>query len=290
MNFENINFQQIINNTNNYNIIYNGKVRNIRDINEHLLLLTTTNKLSAFDKHICNINNKGSMLNNITSWWFNKTKHIIENHYLFHTNEHMIVKKTVPIKIEFVVRAYITGETNTSLWTLYNNGARNINDIQLRDNYKKNEQLDDIIITPTTKGIKDIPISKKEIISNNYLTEEECNYIYKISLELFKYSQNILNNKGIILVDTKYEFGRLNDKIILIDEIHTCDSSRLWLKNSYYNSFINGIEPKKIDKDVIRDWIKTKCNPYKDNIPDIPYDLIQQTEYVYNLYNSLLNE
>ena len=290
MNYKTIKYKPIINNMINYKTIYNGKVRDIKEIDDNMLLLITTNKLSAFDKHICNINNKGVMLNNITSWWFDKTKHIIENHYLYHKDENMIVKKTTPIKLEFVVRSYITGTTNTSLWTLYKNGIRDIYDIKLKDGYSKNEKLDNLIITPTTKDIKDIPITKKLIIDEGYLTENECDYIYKKCIELFKFAEDILNDKGIILVDTKYEFGKINDKIILIDEIHTCDSSRLWLKNSYYNSFINGIEPKKIDKDVIRDWIKTNCDPYKDNIPDIPYDLIQQTEYIYNLYNSILND
>ena len=278
-----------INNINNYKTIYTGKVRTVKEINKNLLLLTTTNKLSAFDKYICDINDKGTLLNNISSWWFKNTSHIIPNHYIFHNNEHMIVKKTQPIKLEFVIRAYITGSTNTSLWTAYNNGIRDIYDIKLRDGYKKNQKLDNIIITPTTKEISDKPINKNTIISENYLTEQEYNFICNKSLELFKYSQLILLNKGLILVDTKYEFGRLDNDIILIDELHTCDSSRLWLVNSYNDLFLNNKEPEKIDKDIIRDWVKTQCNPYIDTIPSIPQDLILKTQNIYQYYNSLLH-
>lgn len=201
----------------------------------------------------------------------------------------MIVKKTQPIKLEFVVRDYITGSTNTSLWTMYNNGMRELYDIKLRDGYQKNEKLDITIITPTTKGNKDIPINKQQIIEQNYLTEEEYNFIANKSLELFRYGRQILKEKGIILVDTKYEFGRLDNKIILIDEIHTSDSSRLWIENTYQHLFNNNKEPEKIDKDIIRDWVKTKCNPYKENIPTIPKDLIEKTYHIYQYYYSILS-
>ena len=256
------------------NILYSGKVR---DIYEHedsnKLYIKTTDRLSSFDKHICNLKNKGKILTLICAFMFKKTKHIISNHYISHINNILVVKKCVPAKIEFVVRGYITGNTKTSLWTHYNNGVRNYCGIQFPDNLKKNQKLEEPVITPTTKDIEDIPISKEEIINRNYMTQNECDFVYEKAMELFKYGQKMADNAGFILVDTKYEFGKdENNNIILIDEIHTCDSSRYWIKKTYQNRFKNNIEPEKLDKDTIRDWVKSQCNPYIDEIPDIPED------------------
>ena len=269
-------------------ILYTGKVRNIyqhEDFNK--LYIETTNRLSSFDKHICNLENKGKILTLICVFMFNKTKHIISNHYISHINNILVVKKCIPFKIEFVVRGYITGNTVTSLWTHYNNGERNYCGIDFPDNLKKNQKLLEPVITPTTKDIEDIPISKKEIIDKNYMTKDECEFIYKKSMELFLYGQQLADNSGFILVDTKYEFGKdENGNIILIDELHTCDSSRYWLKNTYQNNFDNNLEPDKLDKDCIRDWVKNHCNPYIDKIPEIPEDLKKKTiesyQYFYN--------
>jgi phosphoribosylaminoimidazole-succinocarboxamide synthase len=272
----------------NINKIYNGKVRRVEDIGYGCLLLSASNRMSAFDKHICNIWNKGVILNNISVWWFNKTKHIIDNHYLYHIDNHMIVKKTTPIKLEIVVRGYMTGSTNTSIWPMYNRGERNIYGINFRYNYSNNEKLDEIIITPTTKGINDIPITPNEIIAQHYLVEKDWKFISEKAIELFKFGQEEAAKKGLILVDTKYEFGWLNDKIILIDELHTCDSSRYWVKSSYNERFNNGLDPEKMDKDAIRDWVKQNCDPYNDPIPKIPNEVIENVEGVYNKYHKLL--
>ena len=268
------------------NILYSGKVR---DIYEHedsnKLYIKTTDRLSSFDKHICNLKNKGKILTLICAFMFKKTKHIISNHYISHINNILVVKKCVPAKIEFVVRGYITGNTKTSLWTHYNNGVRNYCGIQFPDNLKKNQKLEEPVITPTTKDIEDIPISKEEIINRNYMTQNECDFVYEKAMELFKYGQKIADNAGFILVDTKYEFGKdENNNIILIDEIHTCDSSRYWIKKTYQNRFKNNIEPEKLDKDTIRDWVKSQCNPYIDEIPDIPEDLKKKTIESYRYF------
>ena len=158
---------------------YIGKVRRVEDIGYGCLLLSASNRLSSFDKHICDIKNKGNILNNISAWWFRNTSHIIDNHYLFHSGNDMIVKKADPIKLEVIVRAYMTGSTNTSIWTMYKNGDRNIYGLEFRDGYKKNEKLDQIIITPTTKGVVDRPITSNEIIDLNYLTSDQWDYISK---------------------------------------------------------------------------------------------------------------
>ena len=225
-------------------ILYTGKVRNIyqhEDFNK--LYIETTNRLSSFDKHICNLENKGKILTLICAFMFTKTKHIISNHYISHINNILVVKKCIPAKIEFVVRGYITGNTKTSLWTHYNNGVRNYCGIQFPDNLKKNQKLNNLVITPTTKDIEDIPISKEDIVKKKYMTEEECDFIYEKSLELFKYGELIADKAGFILVDTKYEFGKdENNNIILIDELHTCDSSRYWFKNTYDDRFKNKVK------------------------------------------------
>lgn len=273
------------------NILYTGKVRDIyahEDSNK--LYIKTTDRLSSFDKHICNLKNKGKILTSICAFMFNKTKHIIPNHYISHINNILVVKKCIPAKIEFVVRGYITGNTKTSLWTHYNNGVRNYCGIQFPDNLKKNQKLAEPVITPTTKDIEDIPISKEDIINKNYMSQTECDFVYKKAMELFKYGQKMADNAGFILVDTKYEFGKdENNNIILIDEIHTCDSSRYWIKKTYENRYKNDIEPEKIDKDIIRDWVKNQCNPYTDKIPEVPEDLKKKTIELYeNFYKNIV--
>ena len=268
-------------------VLYIGKVRNIyqHQLDKDKLFIETTDRLSSFDKHICDLEGKGEILNLISVYMFDKTKHIIPNHYLSHNRNNIIVKKCIPFKIEFVVRAYITGNTCTSLWTHYNKGIRNYCGIQFPDNLKKNQKLPVPVITPTTKDIEDIPISMDEIVKQNYMTNDECKFIYKKSIELFKHGELIAEKAGFILVDTKYEFGKDNDNnIILIDELHTCDSSRYWKIDTYTEKFKNNLEPDKIDKDCIRDWIKNKCNPYTDEIPEIPSELKKQTIDTYKYF------
>ena len=272
------------------NKVYVGKVRRVEDIGYGCLLMSASNRLSSFDRYICDINNKGNILNNISAWWFSNTYHIIDNHYLYHQGCDMIVKKTNPIKLEIIVRGYMTGSTNTSIWTMYKNGERNIYGLNFREGYLKNQILDSIILTPTTKGVTDVPITPHEIVQQEYLTQEEWEFVSEKALELFRYGQMVADSKGLILVDTKYEFGRLNNNIILIDEVHTCDSSRYWVKETYNNRFNNSQEPEKLDKDAVRDWIKSSCDPYKSDIPNIPNYVIEKVESVYNRYNNLLTD
>ena len=275
----------------NNKLLYSGKVRNIYEHNDSdKLLIETTDRLSSFDRYICDLKGKGEILNLISVFMFNKTKHIIENHYISHNKNQIIVKKCVPFKIEVVVRAYITGNTTTSLWTHYDKGIRNYCGIIFPDNLKKNQKLNNPVITPTTKDIEDIPISKEDIVKKKYMTQEECDFIYEKSLELFKYGELIADKAGFILVDTKYEFGKdENNNIILIDELHTCDSSRYWFKNTYNDRFNNNLEPEKLDKDKIRDYVKSKCDPYMDIIPKIPNELKNNTINIYNyFYNKII--
>lgn len=265
--------------------VYIGKVRRVEDIGYNLLLMSTSDRLSAFDKHVCNVPLKGLILNQLSKWWFSKTTDIIPNHYLHSDNNHMVVKKTNPIMLEIVVRGYMTGSSNTSIWSMYKRGERQMYGLDFRDGYVKNEKLDEIIITPTTKGEHDYPITEEEIVRKEYLTQQEYDFVKTKAFELFKRGQEVASNSGFILVDTKYEFGRLeNGEIILIDEVHTCDSSRYWLKETYEENFNNGKEPDKLDKDCIRDWIKTQCDPYKEEVPEVPVNVVQNVTNVYKTY------
>lgn len=269
---------------------YIGKVRKVTDLGYGKLLLSASDRLSAFDRHICNVDGKGISLNKSSEWWFKNTSQIIENHYLYTKGEHMIVTKTEPIKLEFIVRGYMTGSTSTSIWPMYKDGKREMYGIKFRDGYQKNQKLDQIILTPTTKGERDTPITEQEIVDENYLDIEDLEYIKKSCFDLFEFGQMVAESKGLILVDTKYEFGKIDDKIILIDELHTCDSSRYWKAETYDYRFKTGQEPEKFDKDCVRDFVRSKCDPYKDDLPEIPEELIKRVERVYHDFYKLFHK
>lgn len=272
-----------------YPLCYKGKVRDVYDLGYNLLAMIQTNRQSAFDRHICEIPGKGNVLTSASAWWFNKTKSIVDNHYVYSKDNMMIVKKCKPFKIEVVVRGYITGSTSTSLWTHYQKGVRNYCGIQFPDGLIKNQKLECNVVTPTTKGEVDELITEQEIVEKNYMTQNQWNFIKEKALELFNYGQFMANQKNLILVDTKYEFGLdSNNNVLLIDEIHTCDSSRYWLKETYNERFLNKQEPEKFDKDIVREYINKKCNPYKDPLPPIPDELIMQTSLTYNKFHQML--
>ena len=272
-------------------LIYTGKVRKIYKLGDHHLLMRATDRVSSFDKHIGTINGKGELLNKMSAFWFNKTKHIIDNHLISTEKNMALVHKCTPFTIEVVVRGYITGNTQTSLWTHYNSGERVYCGIQFPDGLKKHQKLETPVITPTTKGNVDIPISKDNIITERYMTEDECNYVFDKAMELFNYGQALADKAGLILVDTKYEFGKnMNGDIMLIDELHTCDSSRYWLKSTYDGRFNAGLEPQKLDKDCVRDWVGiTVGNPYIDPIPDIPDDIIERAYNCYKQFYDMIS-
>jgi len=268
---------------------YSGKVRDVYKMGGDYLLMKATDRISSFDKNIGNIPGKGALLNKMSEFWFKNTTHIVDNHLISIHDDVALVHNCEPFKIEVIVRGYIAGNTDTSLWTHYSKGVREYCGIIFPDGLKKNQKLDCAIVTPTTKGDVDIPISKDDLIKRGYIDLDDCNFIFEKALELFKYGQELADKAGLILVDTKYEFGKdKNGKILLIDELHTCDSSRYWVKSSYETRLNDGLEPTKLDKDCVRDWVKSQCNPYVDEIPEIPENLIQKTLLCYNdFYNSI---
>lgn len=264
---------------------HKGKVRDVYTL-DNLMVMVTTDRLSAFDRVLTHIPFKGQVLNMTSAWWFEKTKHIVNNS-LIHVPDPSVsvMKKLEVIPIEFIVRGYVSGSTKTSLWTQYKNGVRNYCGNYLPDGLKKNQKLEYNIVTPTTKGDVDEPISPKEIIKKNILKASEWDILSNIALELFAFGQQEAAKKGLILVDTKYEFGR--DKLgnfYLIDELHTPDSSRFWILDTYESQIEKYLDPDSVDKDFIRYWFLDNSNPYKDvTLPNPPDNLIFELSkrYIY---------
>lgn len=270
-----------------------GKVRDIIQLNNDVLAMIQSNRQSAFDKHICDIPFKGHVLTETAAWWFKKIMDngLCDTHYLAHKDNVMFVTPCKPIAIEVVVRGYITGNTSTSMWVNYNNGIRDYCGIKLEDNYVKNQKLNEPIITPTTKGDMDELISPLHIIERNYLTSLEWEIIEKTAMMLYKYGVMEAEKKGLILVDTKYEFGYApNGQIMLIDEVHTCDSSRYWMKDTYEECFNTGVEPEKYDKDIVRYWIKENIKENTEFGFKIPQMLIDKASSSYMRFYERLTE
>ena len=256
---------------------YQGKVRDTYDLGDKLILITT-DRLSAFDRVLAAVPYKGQVLNLTSAWWFEQTASIVPNHLLAVPDPNvMIAKKCQVFPIEFVVRGYMTGSTSTSLWTQYKNGVRNYCGVSLDDGMRKNQPLEEPILTPTTKEKEhDRPISPQDIVAEGWMSQAEWDEASEMALRLFKFGVNVAAKHGLILVDTKYEFGRdLSGNIVLVDEIHTPDSSRYWIANSYPERFAAGNEPENIDKEFLRLWFAEHCDPYKDNrLPEAPQELI----------------
>ena len=271
-----------------------GKVRDQYELDNKIVLITT-DRQSAFDRVLASIPFKGQVLNLTSAWWFDQTKDIIPNHVIKIPDPNVtIVKKCEVFPIEFVVRGYITGSTSTSLWTVYNNGDREYCGNTLQEGLVKNQKLDTNMLTPTTKEEHhDRPISPDEIISEEWMTQKDWDYCSQIALELFAFGQVKSRQNGMILVDTKYEMGRDKDGIIrLIDEIHTPDSSRYWVANTYEERMSAGQEPQNIDKEFLRLWFVDNCDPYNDEVlPDAPEELVAElsSRYIY-LYETVVGE
>ncbi|XP_024962639.1 phosphoribosylaminoimidazole-succinocarboxamide synthase, chloroplastic isoform X2 [Cynara cardunculus var. scolymus] len=261
-----------------------GKVRDIYDEGDYLVLVTT-DRQSAFDRILASIPFKGQVLNDTSLWWFNQTQHIAPNAIIAVPDRNVtIAKKCSVFPVEFVVRGYMTGSTDTSLWTVYKNGVRNYCGNVLPEGMVKNERLPANIITPTTKAADhDVPITPDEVVRQGLMSQADYDEASRKALSLFEYGQRVASEHGLILVDTKYEFGKGPDgSVLLIDEVHTPDSSRYWLAHSYEARFQNGHEPENIDKEFLRLWFKDHCNPYEDKVlPDAPEELVTELAWRY---------
>ncbi|HAQ02411.1 TPA: phosphoribosylaminoimidazolesuccinocarboxamide synthase [Candidatus Nomurabacteria bacterium] len=256
-----------------------GKVRDIYTM-EDKIVLVSTDRHSSFDRIIAHIPFKGEVLNQISGFWFENTRDIIQNHVISIPDPNVLVaKKCSPLPIECVVRGYITGVTGTSLWTHYKDGQRDFGNFVLPEGMKKNQKLSEPVFTPTTKSDEhDRPITPAEIVSEGFLSQELADEVERVAIALFKRGQEVALSHGLILVDTKYEMGLdENGKLTLIDEIHTPDSSRYWKANTYDERFSKGEEPEYFDKEFLRLWFKDNCDPYKDEVlPDAPAELVAE--------------
>lgn len=252
-----------------------GKVRDFYDLGD-LLVLITTDRQSAFDRLLATVPYKGQVLNQTSTWWFQNTTHICKNALVATPDPNVaIMRKLEVIPVEFIMRGYLTGSTETSIWTHYNNGSRNYCGNPLAEGMVKNQPLPENIITPTTKGVRDIPIDAEGIVAEGLMSQAEWEGVSQASKQLFAFGQAEAAKRGLILVDTKYEFGRDGlGNFYLIDEVHTPDSSRYWVKDSFDERFAAGMEPENIDKEFLRLWFRDNCDPYKDEtLPGAPPDL-----------------
>jgi phosphoribosylaminoimidazole-succinocarboxamide synthase len=252
-----------------------GKVRESYDLPDGRRVMIATDRQSAFDHVLAAVPDKGHVLTATAQFWFEQTGDVCPNHVIAHPDPNVIIaKKLTMLPVEMVVRAYITGTTDTSIWTMYANGERTVYGHTLPEGLKKNDKLPEVLITPTTKGAvggHDHPITAEEIVAQGLLTQAQWDEAAEKSLALFRRGREIADKNGLILVDTKYEFGLDEDGVVTIaDEIHTPDSSRYWDAASYPERHAAGAEPENLDKEFLRLWIRERCNPYTDPLPKIP--------------------
>ena len=232
---------------------YKGKVRENFSQGDKILMITS-DRVSAFDHVLGTIPFKGQILSEIANFWIDKTKDIVPNHIIDTPDPQVLVaKRAKTLPVEVIVRQYITG----SLWREYSSGINGQYGFMLDEGFQENQKFDTPIITPSTKadyGEHDEPISREKIITD-LVPEEVYSKAEKYAIELFRIGQEWADKMGLILVDTKYEFGIYNDELIVIDEIHTPDSSRYWIKDTYQENYEKGLSQNMLDKENIRQWL-----------------------------------
>lgn len=264
---------------------YQGKVRDVYSIKNNLLVMVATDRISAFDVVLNEgIPGKGQVLNQMANFFLDNTKHLVPNWKI--SSPHPMVTighKAQPFKVEMVIRGYLTGHA----WRLYNSGERSICGINLPDGLKENQAFSEPLITPTTKadfGEHDADISRQAILDQSIVSEEDYLILEDYTRKLFAHGQAFANSRGLILVDTKYEFGKNSaGEIILIDEIHTPDSSRYFLANDYQQRFDQGLAPKQLSKEFVRQWLISRGFQGKEGQkkPTLPANFIEEVSLRY---------
>ena len=265
---------------------YRGKVRDNYDLPGGERIIISSDRISAFDRILACIPWKGQVLTQTARYWFEETADICPNHVIAYPDPNVVVGQRLEIlPVEVIVRGYLAGTTGTSILTLYKKGERRMYGHSFPDGLKDNEALPEAIITPTSKafdGGHDEPLTADQIVAEGLLTQAQWDQVSAYALALFARGQKIAAERGLILVDTKYEFGTdAAGNILLADEIHTPDSSRYWLAEGYAEALANGTRPPSFDKDFIRSWVGARCDPYTDPIPEIPAEMIEKTSQVY---------
>lgn len=273
-----------------------GKVRDWYDLPNGKRLIVTTDRLSAFDRILAAVPFKGQVLNQLSAWWFEQTKEIISNHLVSIPDPNAaIVNVADPFPVEVIVRGYITGVTTTALWYRYSVGERNIYGYEFPEGLKKNQALPEPIITPTTKGGitgHDERLTSAEVVEKGWLDKATWDQVQAAALQIFKRGQEIARRSGIILVDTKYEFGcALDGTVVLIDEVHTPDSSRYWRADSYEAKFAAGQDPENFDKEFVRLAYAEKGYRGDGEVPAMPDELwVSASERYIQIYEMLTGE
>lgn len=265
---------------------YRGKVRDNYDLPDGRRIIIATDRLSAFDRVLAAIPFKGQVLTQTARFWFERTADICPNHVLDYPDANVVVGRRLNIlPVEMVVRGYLAGTTATSVLTLYKAGQREMYGLRLPDGLRDNQALPQPIITPTSKAFDaghDEPLSPAELVGKGLVTSKQWDTLSAYALALFARGQAVARGHGLILADTKYEFGTdAKGRIVLADEIHTPDSSRYWFAGSYQSRFKKGERMESFDKDFVRSWVVARCDPYKDPIPEIPKSVIAETARVY---------
>lgn len=265
---------------------YRGKVRDCYDLPDNTRIIITSDRISAFDRILTTIPLKGQALTQMAKFWFEQTADICPNHVVSYPDPNVVIGKKLSIMpVEIVVRDYMTGSTGTSIWPMYKAGKREMYGLTFPEGLRENQKLPETIITPTSKafdGGHDEPLSATGIVEKKLLTQEQWDKVSEYALNLFARGREIAAKHGLILVDTKYEFGFDEaGNIILADEIHTPDSSRYWFAESYQTRLERGEKPESFDKDFIRNWVNRRCDPYNDDIPTIPDNIRIEAAEIY---------
>ena len=251
---------------------YHGKVRDVYTLNEKTLGIVVTDRISAFD-HIMKqaIPFKGQILNQLASYSFESVKDIVPTHILDIPHPNVtIAKKCDPVPIEIVIRGYLTGHA----WRVYREGGRDLCGVRLPDGLQEHQKLDEPILTPATKATSghDEDISEKEILERNIVDPDLWDQIRDVAFQLFQRGTKLADEKGLILVDTKYEMGLFEEELTLIDEVHTSDSSRYFYKDGYHNRLQNGEPQRQLSKEFLREWLMDKGFQGLEgqDLPDLP--------------------
>jgi phosphoribosylaminoimidazole-succinocarboxamide synthase len=275
---------------------YEGKVRDNYSTKDGRRFIVVTDRISAFDRVLGTLPLKGQILNRLAAWWFAKTNEIAKNHVLRVPDPNVIeAVECTPLPVEMVVRAYVTGVTSTSIWTHYAAGKRVFCGNQLPDGLKKNQKLDRAILTPSTKAEKgdhDVSASREEILAMGRISAADFDFAAETALRLFDFGSRLCRERGLILVDTKYEFGRTpKGEIVVIDEVHTPDSSRFWFQRSYDERFAKGEEPESFDKEYVRRYLAGLGFKGDGPIPPIPDDIrVEATRRYVEAYETITGE
>jgi len=259
-----------------------GKVRSSWSLGDDRRLIVTTDRLSAFDRVLAGVPYKGQVLNELSAWWFERTADIIPNHLIGVPDPNALVAhETRPLPVEVVVRGHITGVTDTSLWGMYETGQRRMYGYDLPDGLAKNTPLPGHIVTPTTKaesGGHDVPLTGGDVVERGLLSAELWGRVTAAALGLFARGVEVGDAAGLILADTKYEFGlTADDELILIDEVHTPDSSRWWVADTYQSRVSAGDEPESLDKEVVRRAFADLGYKGDGPVPEVPGEVWSAT-------------